>query len=103
MANNNTNNNERRWFKPSKRAKGYAEERKSGVFRRGEKEGQELDEYNKGLRSGYLLCQSDNAGIYKYKKALAEGKTKEEAAKISRQKGKPAAEDKKDKKGKGAA
>ena len=95
--------NKRRWAIPSKRAKGYAQERKSGVFQRGEKEGQELDEYNKGLRSGYLLCQSDNAGIYKYKKALAEGKTKEEAAKISRQKGKPAAEDKKDKKGKGAA
>ncbi len=81
------NNNERRWFKPSKRAKGYAEERKAGVHQRGDKEGQELDDYNKGLRSGYLLCQSDNAGIYKYKKALAEGKSKEEAAKISRQKG----------------
>ena len=93
------NNNERRWCKPSKRAKGYAEERKAGVHQRGDKEGQELDDYNKGLRSGYLLCQSDNAGIYKYKKALAEGKSKEEAAKISRQKGKPAASEKKSKKG----
>ena len=99
MADKNYNTNERRWFKPSKRAKGYAQERKSGVFQRGEKEGQELDEYNKGLRSGYLLCQSDNAGIYKYKKALAEGKTKQEAAKISRQRGGSSAQSKNSKKG----
>lgn len=79
---------ERRWLKPSKRAKGYAEERKAKVHKYGPKEGQELTEYDKGLRSGYLLCQSDQAGIYKYKKALAEGKSKDEARKISRQKGK---------------
>ena len=54
-----------RWFKPRIRAKGYAEERKSGVHQRGEKEGQELTEYEKGLRSGYLLSQNDNAGMYK--------------------------------------
>lgn len=81
-------NNERRWFVPSKRAKGYAEERKAKVHQRGQKEGQELTEYEKGLRSGYLQCQSDHAGVYKYKKALAEGKTKDEAKAISRQKGK---------------
>ena len=79
---------ERRWLKPSRRAKGYAEERKEKVHKFGPKEGQELTEYDKGLRSGYLLCQSDQAGMYKYKKALAEGKSKEEARKISRQKGK---------------
>ena len=37
------------------------------------------------MRSGYLQAQSDSAGLYKYKKALAEGKTKEEATIISRQ------------------
>ncbi len=93
-----SNNNERKWIKPSKRAKGYAEERKEGVHKRGEKEGQELDEYNKGLRSGYLLCQSDNAGIFRYKKALSEGKTKEQAKAYSRQKGKPKSDEKKGKK-----
>lgn len=97
----NTNNNVRKWLKPSKRAEGYAEERKLGVHMRGDKKDQELDEYNKGLRSGYLLAQSDNAGMYKYKKALSEGKTVAEARKISRQKGKPS--EKKSKNDKGAA
>ena len=82
---------ERRWMKPSKRAKGYAEERKAKVHMYGPKEGQELTDFEQGVRSGYLLNQSDQAGIYKYKKALAEGKSKEEARKISRQKGKKAA------------
>ena len=36
----------------------------------------------------YLQCQSDHSGLYKYKKALDEGKTKEEAAAISRKRAK---------------
>lgn len=95
MANNN--NNVRKWLKPSTRAGGYAEERKLGVHMRGEKKDQPLDEYNKGLRSGYMLAQSDNAGMYKYKKALSEGKSVAEARRISRQKGKPTAKKKEDK------
>ena len=55
----------------------------------GPKEGKELTDYEAGMRSGYLQCQSDHAGTYKYKKALAEGKSKAEAKRISRQKGKP--------------
>lgn len=82
------NNNERKWMTPSKRAKGYAEERKSKVHMRGKDEGKELDPYNQGLRSGYLLCQSDHAGAYKYHEAIKAGKSKEEARKISRKKGK---------------
>lgn len=78
---------ERRWMKPSKRAKGYAEERKEKVHKFGPKEGQELTEYEKGLRSGYLLCRSDSAGAYIYGQAIKDGKTKEEAAKLSRTKG----------------
>ena len=58
----------RRWMVPSKRAKGYASERKSKVHQRGPKVGQELDDYQKGLRSGYLMCQTDHAELYKYKK-----------------------------------
>ena len=95
MPNNNGNQgggqrnyNERRWFVPSKRAKNYADERKAKVHQRGRKEGQPLTDYEAGMRSGYLQCQSDHAGIYKYKKARSEGKSKEEAAVISRQKGK---------------
>ena len=65
-----SNNNQRKWILPSVRAEGYAKERKDGVHKRGAKEGQELDEYNKGLRSGYLLCQSDNAGIVRSDRAL---------------------------------
>ena len=82
------NNNERRWFVPNKRAESYASERKAKVHQRGQKEGQKLTDYEAGMRSGYLQCQSDHAGLYIYKKALNEGKTKQEAKKLSRIKGK---------------
>lgn len=78
----------RRWSVPSKRAKGYAEERKAKVHKWGQKEGKELTDYEAGIRSGYLQAQSDHAGLYKYKKALEEGKTKAEAVEISRRRGK---------------
>ena len=77
-----------RWSVPSKRAKGYAADRKAKVHTYGPKEGKELTDYEAGMRSGYLQAQSDHAGIYKYKKALAEGKTKEEAKEISQRKSK---------------
>ena len=89
--------NRRRWSVPSKRAKGYAEDRRAKVHTYGPKEGQELTDYEAGIRSGYLQCQSDHAGLYKYKKALSEGKTKAEAKQISRTRGK--AETSKSKKG----
>ena len=79
----NKNNNERRWSVPSKRAKGYASERKNKVHEHGPKV-----DYEAGLRSGYLQAQSDHAGLFKYKKALGEGKSKAEAKKISRTIGK---------------
>ncbi|MEG2687969.1 MAG: hypothetical protein RSA24_02240, partial [Clostridia bacterium] len=59
----------KRWSVPSKRAKGYAAERKAKVHQHGPKEGKELTDYEAGIRSGYLQCQTDHAGIYKYKKA----------------------------------
>ena len=80
--------NKRRWAIPSKRAKGYAEERKAKVHMHGPKEGRELTDYEAGIRSGYLQCQSDHAGLYKYKKAISEGKTKAQAREISQKKGK---------------
>lgn len=61
----------RRWMVPSKRAKNYAAERKAKVHQRGPKQGKELTDYEAGLRSGYLQCQSDHAGIYNYKRAKA--------------------------------
>ena len=79
---------ERKWISPNKRAAGYAQERKKMVHERGPKKNEPLDDYNKGFRSGYLLAQSDNAGMYKFKKALAEGKTLAEARAISKKKGK---------------
>ena len=75
---------ERKWMKPSERAKGYAEERKSGIHHRGKNKDKPLDDYNKGLRSGYMLAQSDNAGMYKYGKAKEAGATKDEAAAYSK-------------------
>lgn len=80
-------NNERRWSVPNKRARSYADERKARVHQHGSKEGRELTDYEAGMRSGYLQCQSDHAGLYKYKKALNEGKSKSEAKRISRIKG----------------
>ena len=87
MEKSNANNNERKWIAPNKRAAGYAQERKNMVHERGPKKDQPLDDYNKGFRSGYLLAQSDNAGMYKFKKALAEGKSIQEARVISKKKG----------------
>lgn len=80
--------NKRRWAVPKKRAENYAQERKEKVHTHGPKEGKELTDYEAGIRSGYLQCQSDHAGIYKYKQALAEGKSKSEAKAISQAKGK---------------
>lgn len=71
----------------SRRAGSYAEERKAKVHQHGPKEGRELTDYEAGIRSGYLQCRGDHAGFYKYRKALDEGKTKEEALAISRQRG----------------
>lgn len=77
----------RRWSVPSKRAKGYAEERKAKVHKWGQKEGKELTDYESGIRSGYLQCQSDHAGMFRYKQALEAGLTKEQAVKFSRERG----------------
>lgn len=84
----NSKYNKRRWSVPSKRAKGYADERRSKVHQHGPKEGRELTDYEAGIRSGYLQCQTDHAGMYKYKKALTEGKSKQEARAISQTRGK---------------
>ena len=58
------------------------------MHQHGPKEGRELTDYEAGIRSGYLQCQSDHAGTYRYKKALNEGKSKDEAIAYSRQRGK---------------
>ena len=50
-------------------------------------EGQELTEYEAGMRSGYLQCQSDHAGLFRYKQAMDAGLSKAEAKKFSREKG----------------
>ena len=83
----NSKYNKRRWSVPSKRAKGYAADRKAKVHTYGPKEGKELTDFEAGIRSGYLQAQSDHAGLYKYKKALDEGKSKKEAREISQTKG----------------
>lgn len=62
--------NKRRWAIPSKRAKGYAEERKAKVHKHGPKEGRELTDYEAGIRSGYLQAQGDHAGLVRSDRAL---------------------------------
>lgn len=76
------------WSIPSKRAGRYAKERKARVHQHGPKNGKELTDYEAGIRSGYLQAQSDHAGLFKYKKALEEGKSKDEAREISQRRGK---------------
>ena len=73
-----------RWTTPSKRAKGYAADRKARVHTYGPKEGKPLTDFEAGMRSGYLQCQTDHSGIFKFKKALAEGKSREEALALSK-------------------
>ena len=81
-------NSVRRWFHPQKRATGYAKERKAKVYARGPKKDQPMSEYDLGVRSGYLLARSDEAGMFKYKQALNSGMSKAEARAASRKKGK---------------
>lgn len=81
------NYNERRWMTPNKRAKSYAEERKAKVHQHGNKEGQPLTDYEAGMRSGYLQCQSDHAGLFRYKQAMETFNDKNYAKKFSREKG----------------
>ena len=73
----------RRWRKPRVRAQKYAADLKAKVHTAGPKEGKPLNEIEKGVRIGYLQNQSDQAGIYKYSKAMKEGKTKEQAKAIA--------------------
>lgn len=80
-------NKERRWTAPNKRASSYAEERKAKVHQHGQKEGQPLSDYEAGMRSGYLQCQSDHAGLFRYKQAMEATSDKKYAKKFSREKG----------------
>lgn len=76
----------RYWKVPKNRAANYAKELKEKVHTQGKHEGKELSDRDRSLRVGYLQCQSDHAGTYKYKKALNEGKSKSEAAAIAAEK-----------------
>jgi len=73
---------QRRWAIPSKRAKKFAADRKAKVHTAGPKEGKALTDFEAGIRSGYLMCQYDHSGIFKYKKA----KEAEKAAKAAKKK-----------------
>jgi len=72
----------RRWSVPSKRAKKYVADRLAKVHTAGPKEGKPLTDFEAGIRSGYLQCQSDHAGIWRYKKQ----KEAEKAAKETKKK-----------------
>ena len=73
-----------RWTTPSKRAKGYAEDRKARVHTYGPKLGKQLTDFEAGKRPGEPPCPGDHAGIYKFKKGSAEGKRREEALALSK-------------------
>jgi hypothetical protein len=50
------------------------------VHKWGPKEGRELTDYESGIRSGYLQCQTDHAELWKFKNAK-EAEKAEKAAK----------------------
>ena len=62
---NGSRYNNRRWSIPSRRAKSYADERRAKVHQHGPKEGKELTDYEAGIRSGYLQCQTDHSGFFR--------------------------------------
>lgn len=64
--------NRRYWRRPKDRGKQYAEDLRAKVHTDKYKEGQPLSEYEKGVRSGYLQCQSDHTGAYTYKTVAEE-------------------------------
>ena len=93
------NYNKRLWTKPKTRAEQYANELKNKVHNSPytytkkdgsvvvpKKNGQELTDLEKGVRMGYLQCQSDHAGTYKYAKARQDGFEKGQAKIISQSK-----------------
>lgn len=73
-----------RWTVPSKRAKGYAADRKAKVHTYGPNEGKELTQFEAGMRSGYLQCQNDHGGMFKYGQAREAGFSKKEAGELSK-------------------
>jgi len=79
---------ERQWTTPSKRGKKFAEDLRAKVHTKGPKEGKPLTDTEKAFRRGYFLSQGDNAGIYKFKKGISEGMTKQEAIAYSKKRGK---------------
>ena len=62
------NYNERRWMTPSKRAKGYAKDRKERVHTYGPKEGQELTEYENGIQEGAFRGQDGRGSKSNFEK-----------------------------------
>ena len=54
------------WMVPSRRARGYVEERKAGKHKFKYKNDKPLTDEDKAFRSGYLFCQRDHAEAHKY-------------------------------------
>lgn len=79
-------NTKRYWMKPSKRAGYYVADLKAGKIMGGKKAGQELSEYDKGRRHGYLQCQNDQTGMSKYRTMYEYSNNKEAAEEFSRSK-----------------
>ncbi len=75
----------RNWISPQRRAKGYAMELKAKVHLYGPKKDQPLTQREIDHRHSYFASLNDSTGLYKYKKALSENKSKAEAREISRQ------------------
>lgn len=83
-------NYQNRWKNPHKHGERMYKEKKRGVHLEGEKSGQSLTEYEKGVRAGYLEANHDHVGMYHFFQWLKQ-KREQEAQEAAAQAEKAAA------------
>lgn len=76
--------NRRRWQIPSKRAKGYAADRKAKVHTYGPKEGKELTDYEAGIRSGFFSVRATMPRSTSTRRRLRKGRARKKPARSRR-------------------
>ena len=83
----------KRWNNPHKTGERMYKEKRRGVHLEGEKAGQDLTEYEKGVRAGYLEANHDHVGMYHFFQWLKKKREEEaQAAEVEAEKAAAAAE-----------
>lgn len=73
-----------RWKNPHKAGEQMYAEKKKGKHLEGDKAGQDLTEYEKGVRAGYLEANHDHVGMYHFFQWLKQKREQEAAEAGSR-------------------